>query len=168
MTKRNTEAKWAGILFRAYYASCPFTPEEIARYDIRRHQCIVTVNMPGDRRWGTDSALYAETVIEIRIAAGCQFADTVVIILSMRDVGPMHHIVEPITVITRSGWSSASPPEATVQFMRDRLESWAQDIIHRQVAPRRTARFKEELIAAAWAPARVERWLEAGVELEAL
>lgn len=35
-------------------------------------------------------------------------------------------------------------------------------------AKARCARYKEELIAAAWAPARVERWVEAGIDLEAL
>jgi hypothetical protein len=35
-------------------------------------------------------------------------------------------------------------------------------------AKARCARYKEELIAAAWAPARVEKWVEAGVDLEAL
>lgn len=35
-------------------------------------------------------------------------------------------------------------------------------------AKQRCACYKEELIAAAWAPARVERWVEAGIDIEAL
>ena len=169
MTKRNTEAKWAGILQRAFYARPPFTEQELTTYSILHPRCLIWTKMPPSKNWGEDSSLYAFTVIEICARVESNSVDTVIIRLSMRDVGPLHHIVDPIEVETRRDWiTGKEPSRATVQFMRDRVEAWAHNVIRQEVAPRRINRFKEELIAAAWAPARVERWLEAGVELEAL
>lgn len=48
----------------------------------------------------------------------------------------------------------------------DRVGPWCYERAEQKAA--QVAKFKEELAAAVWAPARVERWLEAGVELEAL
>jgi hypothetical protein len=48
----------------------------------------------------------------------------------------------------------------------DRIGPWCYERAEQKAA--QVELFKEELAAAVWAPARVERWLEAGVELEAL
>lgn len=48
----------------------------------------------------------------------------------------------------------------------DRVGPWCYERAEQKA--RQVAMFKEELAAAVWAPARVEKWLEAGVELEAL
>jgi hypothetical protein len=51
---------------------------------------------------------------------------------------------------------------------RARWNAWWDEKEHEERARARSAAVKEELVAAAWAPARVERWLEAGLELEAM
>lgn len=52
------------------------------------------------------------------------------------------------------------------------LDEWLQPILFELRAPTRAKKFveiiKEELVAKAWAPERVAKWLEAGVALEAL
>ncbi len=45
---------------------------------------------------------------------------------------------------------------------------WMEEVIYRQLAVRRMKAIKPDLIAAAWHPRRVERWIEQGVELEDL
>jgi hypothetical protein len=46
--------------------------------------------------------------------------------------------------------------------------AWMEEVIYKQFAMRRMKAIKPDLIAAAWHPRRVERWLEQGVELENL
>lgn len=52
------------------------------------------------------------------------------------------------------------------------LDEWLQPILFELRAPIRAKKFvetiKEELVAKAWAPERVSKWLEAGVALELL
>lgn len=56
----------------------------------------------------------------------------------------------------------------TNQAYRARWNAWWDEKESMERLQARCAAVKEDLIAAAWAPARVERWLEAGVELEAM
>lgn len=56
--------------------------------------------------------------------------------------------------------------------LRDTLssifEAWMRNSIHMILSQKRTKKIKEELIAKAWHPERVAKWLEAGVALEDL
>lgn len=49
-----------------------------------------------------------------------------------------------------------------------RLRVWIEELAMKKRNQERCFAVKEELMAAAWHPNRIERWLDAGVELEAL
>jgi hypothetical protein len=48
------------------------------------------------------------------------------------------------------------------------IAEWYRDTLNMFKMSKRMNRFKKDIIAAAWHPRRVERWLEAGVQLEDL
>lgn len=48
------------------------------------------------------------------------------------------------------------------------IKTWLYETFQQRLAKKRTALIKEELVAAAWHPRRVERWIEQGVALEVL
>jgi len=50
----------------------------------------------------------------------------------------------------------------------DRIEEWATYVRNRFYLAERVKQIKEELVATAWHPDRVAKWVEAGVELEAM
>jgi hypothetical protein len=50
----------------------------------------------------------------------------------------------------------------TIDSYRARWNAWWDEKEERERAEARCEALKEELVAAAWAPARVERWLAAG------
>ncbi len=58
--------------------------------------------------------------------------------------------------------------DAAVERWLAHIEEWFGRPAAQARVVARTALFKEELIAAAWAPIRVQRWLEAGLEVEDL
>lgn len=78
-----------------------------------------------------------------------------------RDVGPCYIELQPAAYLSPMGFD-----ESTVgwwyRLVREKRKR------QRALAEARIAPIKEELIAAAWHPRRVERWLEAGVEIETL
>lgn len=49
-----------------------------------------------------------------------------------------------------------------------RWREWREDHVSKPRVQERTRLLKEEMMAAAWHPDRVERWLDAGVEVEAM
>ena len=50
--------------------------------------------------------------------------------------------------------------------LRDIVWNWIQCCVLCKMAAERTALFKEELVAAAWHPQRIEQWLTAGVAID--
>ncbi len=58
--------------------------------------------------------------------------------------------------------------EESLESYRARWNAWWDEKESMERLQARCAALKEDLMAAAWAPARVERWLEAGVELETM
>jgi hypothetical protein len=49
-----------------------------------------------------------------------------------------------------------------VNILRDTIHSWILETVAKELCRRRTRTIKEELVAEAWKPSRVEKWLEAG------
>lgn len=68
---------------------------------------------------------------------------------TMRLVSNTNDVVDPLL---------HGPPDR----WEDTITSWFAETVHRLRAIQRAASIKEELAAAVWAPARVERLLEAG------
>ena len=68
---------------------------------------------------------------------------------TMRLVSNTNDVVDPLL---------HGPPDR----WEDTITSWFAETVHRLRAVERAASIKEELAAAVWAPARVERLLEAG------
>lgn len=53
-----------------------------------------------------------------------------------------------------------------LNFCRKIIWNWVQECIYTKYAEERSSLIKEELVAKAWAPERVAKWLEAGVNVE--
>lgn len=58
--------------------------------------------------------------------------------------------------------------DETSQEYNRRWQEWREDQASKPRTQERTRVFKEELMMEAWHPDRVERWLDSGVELEAM
>ena len=164
-TALETQRKWAGIFYRAFQRQAPFTAEERAALGITALTGNAGVIMPPSRSWSTDSIVYAIETFNVEACILHEMRVTVTIRLDK--AGPNHEL----TVETKhvAAWLPSRPPCMKKKaFIEARVTEWAWAVLRREVAPRRMAKLKEELMAAAWAPARVERWLAAGLDVEAL
>jgi hypothetical protein len=166
-TAQETQRKWAGIFYRAFQRQAPFTAEERAALGILSLKGNAGVFMPCSRSWA-DSALYVVSTFVVEAILARNVCITVTIYLDK--AGPNHDFtVESFYTV---GWNPGETSHLIAAQKRDWIEfcvtEWAWAVLRREVAPRRMAKLKEELMAAAWAPARVERWLAAGLDVEAL
>jgi hypothetical protein len=127
-----------------------------------------SVIMPPYRSWIRDSALYA--VETFNVEAILSHGIRVTVIIRLDRVGPKQDLT--VESCYTAGWNPGETAHLSAPQKRDwiqaRVTEWAWAVLRRELAPRRIAKLKEELMAAAWAPARVEKWLAAGLDVEAL
>jgi hypothetical protein len=166
-TALETQRKWASIFHWAFQRQAPFTAEERAALGITALKGNASAVMPRHRSWN-DSALYVMITFKVNVILACNIHVTVTIHLDK--AGPKHDLT--VESFYAAGWNPSENTHLTAPQKRDwiqaRVTEWAWSVLRREVAPRRMAKLKEELMAAAWAPARVERWLAAGLDVEAL
>lgn len=166
-TAQETQRKWASIFYWAFQRQAPFTAEERTALGILSLKGNASAFMPCSRSWN-DSALYVVSTFKVEAILARNMNVTVTIYLDK--VGPKQDLT--VESFYTAGWNPGETNHLTAPQKRDwiqaRVTEWAWAVLRREVAPRRMAKLKEELMAAAWAPARVERWLAAGLDVEAL
>jgi hypothetical protein len=165
-TAQETQSKWAGIFYRAFQRQAPFSAEERAALRIVFVMGNICVIMPKTRSWSKDSALYAVNTFDVEVIVLNEMR--IVVSIHLDKAGPNHEIHIITTIHNQYWYYEPSSSIKKKEVIERQVAEWAWAVLRRETAPRRMARIKEELMAAAWAPARVERWLAAGLDVEAL
>jgi hypothetical protein len=167
------QRKWRGILFQAIpklFARMEPLFEtlqiEVVSFWVKNSQCTGW----GQGRYKFDKCITGvDDNVFPYISGFVRFKNSKYLTFQFRTMDQPHEFTEG-SVFQMSGWSSYTDTSAKTQGQQIKrvIVDWYRDTLNMFKMSKRMNRFKKDLIAAAWHPRRVERWLEAGVQLEDL
>jgi hypothetical protein len=167
------QRKWQGILFQAI-------PKLFARWDALFEPLQIEVvsfyihnkqwTSWGNGQYRLDDCITGQDLQVFPYINGfVRFKTNKYTTFQFRTMSQPHEFTES-SVFQLSAWGTVwdKSTKAHGEQMKRMIAEWYRDTLNMFKMSKRINRLKKDIIAAAWHPRRVEKWLEAGVQLEDL